>query len=228
MAISKAKVLSIKMHGSEIREYTLQLEKNYYFEAGTFLLLSLEQRENYTSWHESRNFSIASAYNSDGTIKLIIRKVGEYTSKIFNELNIESECTVKYAYGDFLLPFFDKKSPIYCIAGGTGIAPILSFAEQLNNSNEQHRLNIFYSFKNSDELIGLELLKTIVPENQLHLFSTREKIKNIKNRRIQIDDLSETDFKNGHYYICGSEDFTKKFVEFLKFNESENIYTDEW
>ena len=135
--ISKATVLSIKEYGSEIREYTLKLMKNHYFEPGSFLQLTLEEKEDYTRWPESRNFSIASAFNEDGTIKLIIQKVGVYTARIFNELHEGDSCTVKYAFGDFLLPFFDKNSTICCIAGGTGIAPILSFCEQLKKENKK-------------------------------------------------------------------------------------------
>ncbi len=228
MAISKAKVLDIKEHGAEIKEYTLKLEKNYYFEAGAFLLLTLEQKDDYTRWPDSRNFSIASAYNNEGLIRLIIRKVGYYTNRIFNELTIGSECMIKYAYGDFLLPFFDKTAPVYCIAGGTGIAPILGFAEQLKQQSDSSKLHVFYSFKNKEEQPGMEVLKQIVPESQLHLFCTRENIEGTLNRRINTSDLSEADFEKGHFYICGNEAFTKEFVNYLKTKNAINVYTDEW
>ena len=152
--ISKAKVLSIREYGSDVREYIFQLEKNHYFEAGSFLLLTLEKKEDYSRWpSESRNFSIASQYNEEGTLKLIIRKVGYYTGRIFDELKVGSECVVKYAFGDFLLPFFDKSAKICCIAGGTGIAPILGFCEQLKKEKRENNLHVYYSFKNEDELI---------------------------------------------------------------------------
>lgn len=228
MAISKAKVLDIKEHGFEIREYTLQLEKNYYFEAGSFLLLTLDVQNEYTRWPDSRNFSIASAYRQDGTVRLIIRKVGVYTTRIFKELIVGGECAVKYAYGDFLLPFFNKTAPVYCIAGGTGVAPILGFAAQLQNNNDTAKLHVFYSFKNSEEQPGVELLKSAVPAAQLHLFSTREAVAGTENRRIQASDLSDADFINGHFYICGGEAFTKEFVNYLKAKGAENVYTDEW
>jgi ferredoxin-NADP reductase len=228
MAISKAKVLEVKEHGSDIREYTLQLEKKYYFEAGSFLLLTLEMKDDYTRWPESRNFSIASSFKEDGTIRLIIRKVGLYTTRIFNELKKDSECVVKYAYGDFLLPFFNQSDPIYCIAGGTGIAPILSFCEQLKSQGMESRLHVYYSFKNSEEAPGIDLLKNVVPATQLHLFSTRELIVGIHNRRIEKLDLALTDFDNGYYYICGGEDFTHGFVEFLQSKHAPNVYSDEW
>ena len=228
--ISKATVTNILEHSSEIKEYTLKLAKNHYFEPGSFLQLTLEVKEDYTRWPDSRNFSIASAFNNNGTIKLIIRKVGIYTNRIFNELTVGKICTVKYAFGDFLMPFFDKKASICCIAGGTGIAPILSFCEQLKREGRTEQLHVFYSFKNEEELPGLEVLKSTVSESQLHLFSTRQKLANIENRRIIWRDIDKSgiDLMQSHFYICGNETFTSNFVENLKALNSENIYTDEW
>lgn len=93
--ISKATVCEIKEYGQDIKEYILKLDKNNYFEPGSFLLLSLEEKEDYTKWPDSRNFSIASVYNKDAEIRLIIRKVGEYTTRIFNELTLYKACVVK-------------------------------------------------------------------------------------------------------------------------------------
>ncbi len=228
--ISKATVISVKEHGSEIREYMLQLDKNYYFEAGSFLLLTLDVKDSYSRWPESRNFSIASAYDESGVIKLIIKKVGAYTSRIFDELQVGSKCVVKYAFGDFLLPFFDKKAPICCIAGGTGIAPVLSFCEQLRRNGMQDRLHVFYSFKNKEELLDLTTLQSIVPLKQLHLFSTRELLEFIPNRRIEWKDIiiESFNFQKTHFYICGNEVFTNYFKEQLEGVGATNIYTDEW
>ena len=228
--ISKATVLSVKEHGSEIREYTLKLEKNHYFESGSFLQLTLDEKEDYTRWPDSRNFSIASAFREDGTIKLIIQKVGVYTTRIFNELHEGDGCTVKYAFGDFLLPFFEKKSAICCIAGGTGIAPILSFCEQLKKENKTERIHVFYSFKNEEEKQGIEILQSMVPKDQLHLFCTRQEIPGLQKRRITWNDIesSKIDVSQSHFYICGGESFTTYFTTNLKVAGAENIYRDEW
>lgn len=228
--ISRATVCSIREYGNDIKEYILQLDKYNYFEAGSFLLLTLEVKDDYSRWPESRNFSIASAFDETGKIKLIIKKVGKYTERIFNELKIGSQCTIKYAFGDFLLPFYDKKSSICCIAGGTGIAPILSFCEDFNISSQNDRLHVYYSFKNKEEAIGLEVLSNSVPKDQIHLYSTRENSTDVCCRRIKKEDVLNNglDIKHTHYYICGSEDFTGYFKESLANAGAENIYTDEW
>ncbi|MDR1884356.1 MAG: FAD-dependent oxidoreductase [Prevotella sp.] len=228
--ISKATVCEIKEYGKDTREYALKLDRNNYFEPGSFLLLTLEEKDDYTKWPESRNFSIASIYGKDAMIRLVIRKTGAYTTRIFNELAVGKTCTVKYAFGDFLLPFYDAKSPVCCIAGGTGIAPVLSFAEELKKNGQESRLHVYYSFKNSEENIGVDVLKGIVPGSQLHLYSTREQLSGVNCRRIEKNDILDSglDFESSHFYICGSEAFTACFKELLLGEDVRNIYTDEW
>ncbi len=229
--VTKAKIISIKEYSDDLREYLIAPEKYKRYDAGTFLQLTLDDVTASDYWPESRTFSVASSYNNkDKQIKLIIRKVGAYTTRIFNELAIGDSCMVKYAFGDFLLPFYDIKSSICCIAGGTGIAPILSFAEELKKIQQEKRLHVYYSFKNSEENMGINILKEIVPENQLHLYSTREKISGVNCRRIEKNDIlnSGLDFSLSHFYICGSENFTNYFKGVLLEEEASNIYTDEW
>ena len=226
--ISKATVLTVEKHGEEVREYTLQLHKNNHFEAGSFLQLTLEIKKDLSRWPDSRNFSIASAYNKEGIIRLIIRQFGSYTKRIFNELQPGSECTVKYAFGDFLLPFFDKQATICCVAGGTGIAPILGFCEQMSQTGSLNRLHVYYSFKHANEMPGVELLRKLLPAENLHLFCTQQEMDQIPNRRIVFEDIQFTDLSSTYFYICGNESFTHYFVGNLKKIKAENIYTDEW
>ncbi len=227
--ISKAEVVSIIEHGTDVREYIFKLEKNNYFDPGTFLQLTLETNIG-NRWPESRNFSIASAPNKEGLLRLIIGRVGVYTARIFNELTVGKTCTFKYSFGDFLIPSFDSKGDIICIAGGTGIAPFLSFAEYLNSVGQSSRMKLFYSTKNSSELIGIDLFKKLLPAENLHFHLTREQKDGFKNGRITIEDIvsQKFNYSASHFYICGGESFTKGFKEELSKLGAEAIYTDEW
>ncbi|MCT4647346.1 MAG: FAD-dependent oxidoreductase [Carboxylicivirga sp.] len=227
--ISKVAVVSVKNFGEEVREFILRPERYYYFDPGTFLQLSLEEPIN-NRWPDSRNFSIASAMNDDKTIRLIIRKIGIYTSRIFNELTEGATCYVKYSFGDFLLPFFDKTNPIVCIAGGTGIAPVLSFAEYLKQEHMEERMHVLYSAKNANELIGIDVLSSSIKREHINIHLTREKSEVYENGRITMDDVKQqvTDLANAHFYICGGESFTCYFKENLEKEGALNIYTDEW
>jgi len=227
--ISRAIVKSIKQHGEDIQEYILAPEKYNFFDPGTFLQLTLEE-PNDNKWPESRNFSIASYLNKEKTIRLIIRRVGVYTSRIFNELSVGSSCYIKYCFGDFLLPFNDKINPIVCIAGGTGIAPFLSFAECLKAQGLEKQMKLFYSAKNRKELIGEETLKSIFSDEQLDIRLTREKDLDYRSGRLSAEEILNkiSHITNAHFYICGGEIFTRQFKEQLALAGAKNIYTDEW
>ena len=155
--VTNAEILSVIEHGEDVREFILKPKIYRRFEAGTFLQLTLEDVNASEIWPDSRTFSIASCHNKDKTIRLIIKKVGEYTGKLFNELKEGSECTIKYSFGDFLLPVFDKENPIVCVAGGTGIAPFLSFLGQLKNENNLNRMYLLYSVKKFENFIDIEI-----------------------------------------------------------------------
>lgn len=228
--VSRGKVLEVISYSDTVREYILELEHYDSYEPGQFLQLTLEYVDASANWPDSRTFSIAS-YSSEGsTINLVIKKEGAYTTRIFNELTVNAGCTVKYAYGDFLLPMFDEEESIHCIAGGTGIAPFLSFMEYLKFNNQIERLYLYYSARKGGELVHAKEITKTLSQNNLKLFSTRELSDKFLNRRIDIDDVTQNvrNFEEEHFYICGSTDLVSYFKGELEKRGALNIYTDEW
>ena len=106
----------------------------------------------------------------------------------------------------------------------------MGFCEELDKKSQLERLHVFYSFKNKDEAVGLDILKKYVPANQLYLHSTREEVDNTTNRRILEKDIIDKKLLGiqSNFYICGSSEFTSKFKNFLEEQGVEDIYTDEW
>ena len=91
-------------------------------------------------------------------------------------------------------------------------------------------MHLFYSAKNSVELINPEELKRLVNKQQLHIHLTRENSGDYLNHHISIEEISEqlTDLEKAHFYICGNESFTNDFKNGLAKTGAVNIYTDEW
>jgi len=228
--VTQAEVLSVIEHTAEIREYILKPDKYRRFEAGMFLQLSLEEVDSSDYWPESRTFSLASYYNKEKVIRLIIKKAGRYTTKIFNKVEKGSEVTIKYAYGDFILPVFDQKNDIICLAGGTGITPFFSFIEALKEQDELDRLTLLYSAKKYEDFIRLDYLKDKLNDDQLLLFTTQEENDGAINRRISKEDVinSASNYQEAHYYICGTTEFNLDFKEKLEGENLKNIYLDQW
>lgn len=228
--VTNAEVISIKEYSEDLREYIIKPEKYRRFDAGTFLQLTLENVSASDYWPDSRTFSMASAYNKSKTIKLIIRKMGKFTGKIFNELQVGSTCTIKYAFGDMLLPQFDKNCEVVCIAAGSGIAPFLSFVEELEAENQLNRLKLLYTVRKEEDFISYDYLTNNILNEDLKLFSTDTKSNKALFRLMNINDILDItrDKKTAHFYICGAPEFIKFFRDELQKNNITNIHLDEW
>ncbi|SMD34340.1 Ferredoxin-NADP reductase [Reichenbachiella faecimaris] len=228
--VSSALVVDVIVHSDIVHEFILRVDEFEDYEPGQFLQLTLDQTDASALWPESRTFSIASYNPQEKLIRLIIKKVGSYTIRIFNELVPNTICTVKYAYGDFMLPMFDEEEKIHCIAGGTGIAPFLSFLEYLTMNGKVNRLYIYYSARKESELVHFEDLKRLLPEGHLKTFTTRKTSSTSENRRMLVSDIipNVNDFTEEHFYVCGSKGLIEKFKDELEEKGAENIYLDEW
>jgi ferredoxin-NADP reductase len=223
--VSKAKVIKIKSISELINEYYLQPELKIQHEPGQFLQLSLVLVDSSSMWPESRSFSFASYDRYDKLIRLIIKKQGRYTNKIFIELKEGSYCTIKLPYGDFLPPM--DNTDIICIAGGTGISPFLSFIDFYEKEGLLNHLTILYSAKTFNDLIDYNSMNNRLADN-LKIFLTKE-VKDIAiNRRINLSDITLLSSKNTPIYICGSNDFINFFKHELSSIGYNNLYYDEW
>lgn len=228
--VSKATVIDVIKINDETREYLFKPEKYIHYEAGQFLQLTLDLVSASDLWPESRTFSIASYRPKDKTIRLIIKKVGKYTSRIFDVLEVGRECTIKYAYGDFTLPLFDESNSIICIAGGTGIAPFLAFLDACEERRQLERLIIIYSVRQKADIIDYEKLNRLIQPEKLRIYTTREHNKEIISRRIDVEEIANyyDSMKAQQYYICGSRDFIFSIKQQLECLGIRKIYIDEW
>lgn len=227
--VSSAEIVEINSYGDNIKEFILHVEEFENFEAGQFLQLTLEETSASTTWPESRTFSIASYTNDKNLIRLIIKRVGRFTGRMFDELLPGSKCYIKYGYGDFLLPMFDNVNRIHCIAGGTGIAPFLSYIECMARDGGLDRLFLYYSVRLNCEFVAKDYIEDVLGE-QAKFYCTRQSVLGTINRHITIEDvlLNTHNVADEHFYICGSSTFIKEIVSLLQLNGAVNIYTDEW
>ena len=227
--VSRAEVVEVYSCGEDVREFILQVDEFENFEPGQFLQLTLQETTASANWPDSRTFSIASHLNNKKQIRLVIKRVGYFTSRIFEQLVPGKICFIKYAYGDFLLPMFDENERIHCIAGGTGIAPFLSFIECLAEGSNSQRLFLYYSARTRCEFVAKDYIETTLGSNA-NFYCTREVVDGVNSRYIEVDDIlgNVINIRDEHFYICGSSAFISFFAAELRTKGVENIYTDEW
>jgi ferredoxin-NADP reductase len=222
---TKAIVVKIRRISDSINEYFLLPNLKIHQEPGQFLQLTLDLIDSSALWPESRSFSFASYNRNDNLIRLIIKKQGKYTTRIFNELSEGSYCTIKLPYGDFLPPM--DNTDILCIAGGTGISPFLSFIDFYQKESLLNHLTILYSAKMLKDLIDYELIKNRLGDH-FKVFLTNEVSNLAINRRITVSDITSISQKNTPVFICGSNGFINFFKYELSSIGYNNLYYDEW
>lgn len=222
--VTQAKVVQVIGHSKDVREYVLELEKVRKYYPGSFVQLTLDLVTASDIWPDSRTFSIAS-YDK-GIMKFIIKKAGTYTSKIFNELNIGSKCTIKYPFGELFNKNLVCEKHLF-IAGGVGITPYLSLTKYYYMNGLIDNISLFYSAKYFNDLLHYESLKDMLGEN-MEVFITREKCNGCHSKRISIENITSIADKETNIYICGSKSFNKDYKELLLTNGYTKIYMDEW
>ena len=144
------------------------------FEAGQFLTLGLPNPEN-AGKIVRRAYSIASHPENKEYIEFVIRWVrkplpGRLTTQLFNVKEGDEILWLKPA-GRALgisqeLPNGEKDTRrIVCIGGGTGLAPFVSFAQHLHDTNDKREIVILHGASYVDELSYKDLLTGLENES---------------------------------------------------------------
>jgi ferredoxin-NADP reductase len=224
--ISQVNVIDIINHKDDVNEYLVRVNNERKYSPGTFVQLTLDSVSASDIWPESRTFSIASYQK--GIMRFIIKNVGYYTNRIFEELGVGSVCTVKYPFGDL----FDKNltdEHHILIASGVGITPFFSLIEYFQAIGKHDKVYLFYSAKFESDLLHYQELFDCL-HDRLKVFITRENSENFINRRMQIADFEDLLIggMSMNFYICGSSSFNQDISSKLKNKGYTKIHMDEW
>jgi len=222
--VTQAKVVQVIEHSSDIREYILELEKERKYNPGAFVQLSLDLVTASEPWPTSRTFSIASYQK--GVMKFIIKRVGPYTARIFDELGVGTWCTIKYPFGELFNRSLVNEKHLF-IAGGVGITPYLSLVNYYKLNDLVANISLFYSAKYFSDLLHYDFLKNVLGA-RMEAFTTREKCSTCHNRRITMEDINRVANKETNIYICGSKSFRQDYKVLLVDNGYSKIFMDEW
>ena len=144
------------------------------FEAGQFLTLGLPNKADKDKMVR-RAYSIASHPENKDYIEFVIRWVrkplpGRLTTQIFNVKEGDEISWLKPT-GKALgisqeLPSGEKDTRrIVCIGGGTGLAPFVSFAQHLHDTNDKREIVVLHGASYVDELSYKDLLTNLEDES---------------------------------------------------------------
>jgi predicted ferric reductase len=93
-------------------------------------------------------------------VSFIIRNLGDYTSKL-NTLSVGQNVYVDGPYGSISLAESAKSKAIVLIAGGAGIAPMLSLLRGLAEKNDPRPVRLIYGNNRLDQMVLQDEIKAL-------------------------------------------------------------------
>lgn len=153
---TRGTIVSQKPLTHDIVELKVALDDPMSFKAGQYAEIRLEE------FSLSRNYSFAFAPKGQDASELTfhVRKVpgGRFTEWLFAENRAESRLSMSGPYGDFYLRPSEgsQPAPIVCVAGGSGMAPILSLIDQASWAGESRDLIYFFGARTQKDLYAAD------------------------------------------------------------------------
>jgi predicted ferric reductase len=133
-------------------------------------------------------------------LKVYIKRLGDFTAELGN-LKVGDKTIIEGPYGRF--NYTETKSNLdqIWIAGGIGITPFIGMVQDLEK-HMKHKVTLYYAVNVEDELIALDLFKSIEKANDKFKVITWIKDKNGYLDAKVIKEHSGS-VKNKSFYICG-------------------------
>lgn len=133
---------------------------------------------------EAHPFTIASAPRPDGSLRLGVKRLGDWTGRLPERLRPGATVLVEGPYGRF--NFRRGRKHQVWLAGGIGITPFLAWAESLTAA-EQRSIVLVWSVATREEAFALDTLQAAAartPNFRFHVTVTAE------NGRLDADRLA--------------------------------------
>lgn len=150
-------VQSARRIGPDIAELVLRAPSSgrFAFEAGQFAWLAIGGRHTVTD----NPFSIASAPADLPDLRFLVREVGDMTRRVAT-LAPGTRIAVDGPHGSFVLPP-DHKGPVLMIAGGIGIAPVLSHIRQMALSGDTRPVRLIAAARNAASHVARDQIEEL-------------------------------------------------------------------
>jgi NAD(P)H-flavin reductase/ferredoxin len=146
----------------DIVHLVLKLEHALPFTPGQYCELSPAEG---SAADVNRSYSFANVPDANGTSRhaeFFVRKVqgGRFTEWLFNEAKIGDALNVTGPFGDFVLR--EASTPMVCIAGGSGLAPVLSMLQgALQSLRRPREVTLIFGARSQADLYMLDAIEAL-------------------------------------------------------------------
>jgi len=202
-----AQVTEISQISSNVMRFLLTRtgdDKTIKFESGQFFDLEIPETTT------TRSYSPANNSNKTGELEFLIRIVdgGKFSTYLKNDAKVGQTLKVKSASGVFGLKE-NGFTPRYFVAGGTGLAPVLSMVRRMHEWEEPQKCVIYFGVNTEEEVFFLHELEELAAkmptlELRICVWKYSDSWQGEKGSVVDIlrRDLTETGAKPD-LYLCG-------------------------
>ncbi len=225
--IIKATVSSIEDATHDIKIIRLLLSKPLSFSPGQYATLQF-------SPDHIRPYSMAGLC-TDQEIEFHIRLVpdGRVTSYVFNQLKVGDSVRVSGPMGTAYLRT-QHEGPMLCVAGGTGLAPILSIIQGAIAAGMNNDIHVYFGVRSPKDIYGLDQLRALQklypPLSVEVVVATDQDASSGMRTGLVTDAIAEDlkEFQGWRAYVCGAPPMVEATAALLKqlgINEQQ-VYAD--
>lgn len=232
-----ANIEGIKIYSGNLRVFRLKLSQgeDFSFVPGQFVMLSLPGLVDSNGRKIAKAYSIASSPSESGILELCVANypAGAMSPKLFKK-DVGDEVIVTGPYGMFQLKKPVQKGTAF-IAGGTGLAPLMSMLRSLYAEGYPEELWLFYSVSEPRLFMFKDELLSYGKNNNLKLVvSTSNPGSSWSFEKGRVTEtfpkFAEGISKEAQFYICGPPEMVKDttaMLEQLGFRK-EKIHKEQW
>jgi ferredoxin-NADP reductase len=176
---------------------------------GQHYVVRLTAEDGYSA---SRSYSVASPPEDRGVVELTVDRLrdGEVSPYLTEDLMVGDEIEVRGPVGGYFV--WHGESPLLLVAGGSGVAPVMSMLRSRRLSHPDVPVRLLFSVRSPGELIFTDELgpeTTVVYTRQVPAGHPRPA------GRISAADVEAVAFDAGPVYVCGSTGFVEQASRLL-------------
>jgi ferredoxin-NADP reductase len=230
----RVRILSIITHKSDIWSFRLERPQDFEFKPGQFLMLS----DTINSESMKRAYSISSSPLEKKYLEITVRLKpgGKFTTVLFTKI-IGEFLELTGPFGQFHFDLEDTRTPIF-IAGGTGIAPLLSMLRTylIISPTSSELYYLFYGIRREeDEVFKEELAElTLAHERFIEIIAVGEPCAHWQgdtgHMRYELIKEAVVNPLDCTYYLCGPEAMVASILQDLQAHgiPQNQIKLDHW
>jgi predicted ferric reductase len=181
---------------SSVEIWLRPLGRRFEFRPGQFALVNLEARD---GWHR-HPFTIASA-PAEANVRITVGAVGDFTSSIGDLVEPGMPAVISSPKGHF--DYCRGTERQIWVAGGIGVAPMLSWLRSAKPGQLPHRVDFFYTSRGPAPLVE-EVTHIAGHHEELHLHL----VDTATDPRLTVEDVLATAGGEPHElsaFLCGPE-----------------------